>query len=335
MKLIKFSIVGVLLAFWLSSCEKDIITNDYIDSNPDRAEKLAAGLNKVLQSSEHGWVMMVKSNLSNTIYAPVVMKFDTTDNSVDVKTVYGESEGVKSFYQITSGLGAPQLEFSTGSVISALFKVGAQMSDITDHIFNVVSYSQDTIEIRGYRSGGVYKPEGGVVYKLFKRPADWKWADSEVLFDMTTVANRPVGEGEFQTMEVHSALTNEDFNIPVKYVAQSAGNVNALYSWHPFNNISAIGGITDFYPFQFVYVNKSNAQIANYISQGHNAMSFLPYYSTTNAGIAAAYKALRDQFQTFYLVANKSEKIGNTQSITFNAYNKSGEVVITAVYKGK
>jgi len=70
----------ISICFLMFSCEKDNITNDYIDDNPDRVYVKGADLKKALVSSPDGWVMMVKSSYSAEVYTPVVMKFDTVNN---------------------------------------------------------------------------------------------------------------------------------------------------------------------------------------------------------------------------------------------------------------
>lgn len=317
-----------LLAIIFTSCEKDVSNSSITDSKLKTSLNKQA-LKKALQNAPNGWVMMVKSTASPA-YAPVIMKFDTTKNTVVTRSVYRQYEVTPSYFEIEDGTGSILLTFSTASDITALYKVGVKYSDITDHIFKVISISDESIEIRGYRSGGVYKPEGGVVYKLFKRPANWDWIDKNLQFDLenTTwrvgVANRPS-----TLVLTYTDNTTKTFNLT--FGIQSAGNISALKTWDPFANPSGKPAIT-LYPF----IISNRTQTPNttiWAAAGNNGIDFIPYYTGAASYVNDA-TALINAMRTHYLILTNITRSDNTATavivMDFIAYDKDGKVFVNA-----
>lgn len=332
---IKHTLFVVLFLFLFASCEKDNITNSYIEENPERMEMVAQDLRKEMASSPNGWVMMVKSTLSSDVYTPIILKFDTTTNEVKVRTVYGKNDPEKKdYFRIANGTGSPQLIFTTGSIMTTLYRVGAQASDITDHIYNVLKVSKDTIEIQPYRSGNVYAKEGGVIFKLFKRPDNWTWADDELKFDWTSTAtttnvNSVVGSMKIDYLNTDTSLTTGwrfwSWSDPTVYrirdpfaVGYNIGTGGFLPStYFILTGLEGVGsGVT----------STTNSTITN----GHNSLSFfpIPYNTGTNQNIVAICNFLK----THYLVFKNETRTGNNVKMEFEAYDKNGNVIINAFY---
>lgn len=330
------------MVFGLMSCEKDVITNSAMDSK-NRVIENTLALKKALQNAPNGWVMMVKSNLSADAYTPIVLRFDTTKNIVDVKTVYGITDPNPSFFEIGSGTGSLLLTFSTSSIMTSLFRIGAQASDVTDHIYKVMKIGDDSIEIQGYRSGPVYKPEGGVIYKLFRRPADWTWANPVVSLDYTNatwrtgVVNRD-GTFEFEYMNGTPKLTYK-----VRFGVWTDANITSFRSRDPFvGNISAKGFIP-LYNAQLDYAlptsatyNTTTDRVAPIV--GHNALAFYPFATATatNAATNANVVSIINKLKTHYLVLTGITRSDATATaaidMNFVAYDKTGEIYLKAKY---
>ncbi|MBL1410317.1 DUF4302 domain-containing protein [Sphingobacterium faecale] len=330
-KIIKFLVLS-LMATVLYSCEKDNITNAYFEENPERMDKVAQDLKSKLASSPNGWVMMVKTSLSADVYTPIVLKFDTVKNKVDVTTVYGVTASTDSYFRIANGTGAPQLIFTTGSIMSTLYRVGVQASDITDHIYNVVSVSADTIAIRGYRSGAVYKPEGGVIFKMFKRPEDWKWAEKPITFDWTSTeftnnVNSVVGEMKLEYLNDNTTLTT-----PWRFWSWADPTVYRIRDPFSIGYNIGTGGFT---PMNYFIVTGITATgitpTTNMtVTNGHNAISMypIPYNTGTNQSVVALGKYLK----THYLILKNQTRTGNKVKMEFEAYDKKGKVIVKATY---
>ena len=331
----KLYIMGLAVIGLLSSCEKDTITNSYFDDNPERTARLTQEFKQTIQNSKNGWVMMVKSSLSNNVYSPVVLKFDTVTNKVNITTVYGYTDPADSYFNISAGIGSPQITFTTGSVMTSFFRIGAMASDITDHVYNVVKVSADTLEIRGYRSGRVYTKEGGVIYKMFKRPDNWTWADADRYFDLTTATGR-------------TGLVNRDGDLVVKYADGSPGKtflfrigvwpdaqVVAYQARDPFvTNISAKGFLPMYTPLVDYYEKvpgSTNTTLLRFTCMfGQNAFSFYPF--TYNANTNQNVIAFKDKIKTHYLIAKEVRKNGTNVDIDFVAYDQKGNEAVTATY---
>lgn len=331
---IKYIILVIFSCCILISCEKDNITNTYFDENPNRMEEVSQDLRKAMVSSPNGWVMMVKTSLSPDVYTPVVLKFDTTSNEVNIRTVYGPTDiAKKDYFRIANGTGSPQLIFTTGSIMTSLYRVGAQASDVTDHIYNVIKVSSDTIEIQPYRSGNVYAKEGGVIYKLFKRPDNWIWAEDTNYFDFTNAS--------FSTniLGVSSSMKFEYVNTPSKNVSftSSFGNTagfNLTTARNGFQfaiprNIGTGGfGVLNYITMTFPF---NNSSLTGLPIIANNAISFLPGVS----GFVANVTNLQNFCNTFkfhYLICKSVTRTGNNVKMEFEAYGKNGEVVIKAFY---
>jgi len=322
--------------FLLCSCEKDNITNNYIDDNPNRINKISTELKKLLVSSPNGWVMMVKSSLSEEVYTPIVMKFDTLTNTVRIKTVYGINNNNEDFFRIALGTGYPQLIFTTGSIMTTLYRVGIQASDITDHIYNVLKVSDDEIQIQPYRSGNVYTKEGGVIYKLFKRPIEWEWAEDELKFDWTNINTRNNIDNITGKMEIEYLDSETTLNTPWAFITLSNANTNAFRTRDPFS-IAYNTGTGGFLPSTYFRVYRligvgnnvtSTSQIT--VTNGHNAISIypIPYNTGTNQNVVYLASFLK----THYLIFKKEERINDNVKMEFEAYNREGKVIVKAFY---
>lgn len=318
----------ILLAMTLASCEKDNITNTYFEENPGRLDKVAEETKRVLASAENGWVMMVKTTLSSDVYTPIVLKFDTLTNRVHITTVYGVTSETEDYFKISNGTGSPQLIFTTGSIMSTLYRIGAQASDITDHIYNVVSVTSDTVAIRGYRSGRVYTPEGGVIYKMFKRPADWKWADSPLEFDWTSPTftqnvNSVVGEMRFEYLK-----TNTTDVQGWRFWSWADPTVYRIRD--PFSIAYNIG-TGGFKPMNyFIITGAVTNNVNTTVTMGHNAISIypIPYNTGTNQSVIA----LATKIKTHYLILKNQTRTGNNVKMEFEAYDSKGQVIVKATY---
>jgi|GEM_PF-1009240 len=326
--LFKYILVAMCISLLFTGCEKDNITNTYFEDNPERMDKVIADLKKTLVSSENGWVMMVKTSLSADVYTPIVLKFDTVTNRVNITTVYGITSDTEDYFKITKGTGSPQLIFTTGSIMTTLYRVGIQASSITDHIYNVRNVTADTIEIQPYRSGNVYTKEGGVIYKMFKRPADWKWVESPVTFDWTNAdftnnVNSVVGQMKIDYLNTNTSATHEwrfwSWNDPTVYRIRdpfsTAYNIGTG-GFKPMNYFIVTGGVT--------------GNVNTTITMGHNAISIfpIPYNSGTNQSVVA----LATKLKTHYLILKNQIRSGNNVKMEFEAYDQVGKVVLKAQY---
>ena len=332
---IKHILVGVLSVLFFTSCEKDNITNAYFDENPERMDQVVEDLKEAMSSAPNGWVMMVKTTLSEDVYTPIILKFNPTNNEVKVRTVYGKDDPTKKdYFRITKGTGSPQLIFTTGSIMTTLYRVGAQASDITDHIYNVLKVSKDTIEIQPYRSGNVYAKEGGVVFKLFKRPADWTWADDEIKFDWTNTQTTTNVNAVDGNMKINYLKSNTSLSTTWKFWSWSDPTVYRIRD--PF----AIGyniGTGGFLPSTYFILTGLEGVGSNVtpttnstITNGHNSLSFfpIPYNTGTNQNIVA----IANYLKTHYLVLRNETRVNNNVKMEFEAYDKAGNVIVEAFY---
>lgn len=329
MRKILYSLLYLFLNVLLfSSCEKDNITNAYFEDNSGRQEKVAQEARKMLASAEKGWVMMVKTGLNADVYTPIVLRFDTLTNRVYVKTVYGVTADTESYFRITTGTGAPQLIFTTGSIMSTLYRIGVQASDITDHMYNIVGVSADTVAIQCYRSGKVYAKEGGVIYKMFKRPDSWTWADDPLQFDWTSPTftqnvNAAVGEMTFEYVNTGITETHPwrfwSWSDPTVYRIRDPFSVSyniGTGGFKPMNYFIVTGGVTN--------------NVNTTVTMGQNAISMypIPYNTGTNQSVIA----LGTKIKTHYLVYKSETRSGNNVKMEFEAYDKDGKVIVKASY---
>ncbi|MFD2554246.1 DUF4302 domain-containing protein [Sphingobacterium tabacisoli] len=326
-------IIVASLLMLITSCEKDNISNGYFDANLERQEKVAQEAKKVLASSETGWVMMAKVGLNSEVYTPIVLKFDTVKNRVFVKTVYGETAETESFFRITNGTGAPQLIFTSGSIMSTLYRIGTQASDITDHMYNIVGVSADTVAIQCYRSGKVYAKEGGVIYKMFKRPKDWKWADGEIYFDMSSpgfTQNVAGVSGNMKIEYINNPSKNKTFETIWSTVAPT--NLATMQNGFPFQisrNIGT-GGFKNPYYFylKFPYTTTTNYDVSPAMS--NNVMSFYPQSGYTSNLTYMNY--FINTYNIHYLTCKSVIRTGNNVKMEFEAYDVKGNVSVKAQY---
>lgn len=319
--------IALCINLFLVSCEKDNITNRYIEENKGRLDKVSENFRKTIASSENGWVMMVKSSLSKDVYSPVVLKFDTATNRVYINTVYGVTAATEDYFRIANGTGAPQLIFTTGSIMSTLFRVGEKASDITDHIYNVKSVSENEIQIQSYRSGNVYAKEGGNIYKLFKRPAEWKWADAPLEFDWTNTSFKENVNGELGQMKI--VYLKDSITSIHDWIFWSWQDPIAYRVTDPFsmNNNSGTGG---FKPMNFFIITGPITEYKNVtVANGHNAISLYPtpYYL-----LGKDTEVLAKKLKTHYLILKNQKRVGNNVKMDFEAYDKDGNTIVKAFY---
>lgn len=328
-------IVWILyIALLFISCEKDNISNSFIDENPERVRLVGAELKKALASSPDGWVMMVKSSLSTDVYTPIVLRFDTVKNIVKIITVYGVTNDTDDFFRIAIGTGSPQLIFTTGSIMTTLYRVGAQASDVTDHIYNVVKVSDNEIQIQPYRSGNVYAKEGGVIYKLFKRPANWTWADDALYFDWTKSATTNNINGIVGSMKLDYLNLGTSLTTPWRFWSWNNPTVYRIRDPFSIDYNSGTGGFlpTNYFILTgLVGVGSGVTNTTNStISHGHNSLSIfpIPYNAGTNANVIAIANFLK----THYLILKNEVRVGDNVKMEFEAYDKNGDVIIKAFY---
>ncbi|WP_144036519.1 DUF4302 domain-containing protein [Sphingobacterium psychroaquaticum] len=327
-KIIYWLMLLVGVSTFFVSCEKDNITNSYFDENTDRMDKVAQEARRVLASSEKGWVMMAKTGLGADVYTPIVLRFDTAANRVYVKTIYGVTADTESYFNTTKGTGAPQLIFSTGSIMSTLYRVGVQASDITDHMYNIIGVSADTVSIQCYRSGKVYDKEGGVIYKMFKRPDSWTWADDPIVFDWTSTqftqnVNSVVGEMKLENLKTNTSETVQwrfwSWADPTVYRIRdpfSIGYNIGTGGFKPSNYFIVTGGVTN--------------NVNTTVTMGHNTISMFPI--PYNTGTNQAVIALGQRIKTHYLILKNQTRTGNNVKMEFEAYDKNGKVIVKAFY---
>lgn len=325
-------IVSLLFFILLISCEKDSISYDLSESF-DRATEFRADLRNYLHDPEQGWVMMLESNQNSQIGIPLVLKFDTLKNTVAMISPYGFTDASTLHFTHSTGTGSEILTFSTSSLVTSFFRLGLAASDITDHIFKVMSLSSDTITLQGYRSGGVYSPEGGKIFKLFKRPAQWTWADDDVYFDLNTVAGRFPYFNKVSRLRVYQGA---DLHADLSILLQTLGaaDINLIRSYHPFTNISA-RGFQPIYPFFFNFLenfpNPMNSTLAVIPNAGYNALSFYYYPTFTQTGVNIIN--LRNRLGTYYLIVESVEEVDNQIHVQLLSYNLEGNVILTALWE--
>ncbi|MGN5954539.1 DUF4302 domain-containing protein [Sphingobacterium lactis] len=330
-KLIYYMLFGFSAITLFAACEKDNITNAHFDANPNRQEEVVSNLKKAMASSPNGWVMMVKSSLSADVYTPIVLQFDTVLNKVQITTVYGMTSETDDFFRVTKGTGSPQLIFTTGSIMSTLFRIGATASDITDHIYNVIAVSDDEIQIQPYRSGMVYSKEGGVIYKMFKRPDDWTWANQKIEFDWTsdvfkTNINSVIGEMKLD-------YQNDTPDKTVEWRFWTWSNPFVYQSADPFS-INVNIGTGGFKPnYYFIIAGGVTNQVNTTVTLGHNAVSIFPF--SYNTGTNQAATALKNNIKSHYLTFKSISRNGNNVKMEFEAYGKDGKVILKASYDNK
>lgn len=324
----KCFLLYICICLVFTACEKDNISNSYIEQHPERMEVIVDDLRKALASSENGWVMMVKTGLSDEVYTPIVLKFDTATNQVEVTTVYGLTSDTGDYFRITKGTGAPQLIFTTGSIMSTLYRVGVLASDITDHMYNVLSVSEEEIQIQPYRSGKVYEKEGGVVYRLFKRPADWKWAEKDIKFDWTSNDFKANVNSVFGEMAIEYLTSNTTETFGWRFWSWTDPTIYRIRD--PFS-IGYNIGTGGFLPMNyFIITGEVTNNVNTTVTMGHNAISMypIPYNSGTNQAVVA----LGEKIKTHYLILKNEIRTGNNVKLEFEAYGKDGKIVLKAIY---
>jgi hypothetical protein len=324
-------VAGIVLLF---SCEKD---REYGSVSEARTKqgKLVQDLKGVLQDAEDGWVMMLKSSLSDVAYTPLVMKFDTSKNTVDMVTVYGLTVPSEAHFTIGEGTANPLLIFSTGSIMTALYRTGVQASDLTDHMFKVLDVKLDTITVQCYRGGGAYATEGGSVYKLFKRPKDWKWADEERYFDLENTerwSGTFLNYGRASDLKL-TYLDNEKRtrNVRIMNTPMQESLIKTFRRADPFNSDrSSMGIFEPFYPFWIYFTNGQSYQTA--VTLGHNSMSFYPFTVSQNVATSTHVRHFVDYIGVHYLVATATSIEGSALRLEFAAYNQRGDATVRGEY---
>ncbi|WP_437922196.1 DUF4302 domain-containing protein [Sphingobacterium sp. LRF_L2] len=324
---------SVLWLFLLLSCEKDTITRSVSEAEA-RQEQLIEDLKTALQSAENGWVMMVKSSLSEKIYTPVVMKFDTVKNKVDIVTVYGLTDTVDTYFNINTGTSYPLLTFTTGSIITSLYRLGAQASDLTDHIFKVLSVSADSIQLQCYRGGSIYSAEGGTSYTLFRRPEDWKWADNDRYFNLDNTSEWTstfLNSSKRVTLSILDPQGVEQTKSMIYNNSITTTSLTTFRRSDPFAKDASAQGFLPFYLF-WMYFYKSNTGYQTAVTIGHNALSFYPFTVTQNVSTSTNVRSLIEYFGTYYFVAKEVTKNGSQLTVEFVAYGSQGQELLSTSY---
>ncbi|ASZ14628.1 DUF4302 domain-containing protein [Chitinophaga pendula] len=323
-----------LLAASIASCEKDNITTT--------TEKLAATVTATEQelvrnlgSAPNGWVIMVKTEQSDTVYVPVVMKFDTAKNIVSMRTVYGTTTQNKSTYLVNKGVSGTLLNFSGGSVISSLMRMGSPYSNITDYVFKVLDVQKETITIQCLKSGAAYKPEGGATFVLFKRPDSWKWADDAVLLDLRNITDLKDINGIQGTLNLRYQQPVANISIPFLFDLSTIQPFLAAWqNWDPISGNPSADVYDKMYPFyNYVALNGNTADTYPVARQGHNAWFYIPFRVSTLTEPVGHNIAMAKAIKTPYLAVNKVDKQGGKVTISVAAYDKTGKEYLTGEYK--
>ncbi|MCA5004301.1 DUF4302 domain-containing protein [Sphingobacterium bovistauri] len=331
----KYNIIYMLavLLFALVSCEKDEmqIKKEDIFASVDKKE---LDLKEALGATPEGWVMMVKGTASRNAYFPIIMKFDTAKNLVSMVSPFGIQANNKSTYLINRGASGVVLNFSGGSAISALMRRGAYLSDITDYQFNVLDVKSDTLTIQGIRSGPSYAKEGGVIYKLFKKPVTWNWdGPLELDFRQTTnhvyinkwsrvnLKNHLSGDSLFVLLNINPNSYNQaSWSVTDAFLSDASSRVFDPHflmngTWMEAATSSATAGLnTTVYGF----------------TQGYNSLTVFQTWGSNTLNVNNPLFNTKYGFS--YLVYNKVTKSGNNALIELEAYDKQGKPIVSGVY---
>lgn len=323
-----------LLATGIASCEKDNITTT-TEQLTAKVTDTEHSLVRNLGSAPNGWVLMAKTDQSDTVYVPVVMRFDTAKNMVSMRTVYGTTTQNKSTYLVNKGVSGTLLNFSGGSVISSLMRMGSSYSNITDYVFKVLDVQKETITIQCLKSGAAYKPEGGATFVLFKRPDSWKWADDAVLLDLRNTAaladiNRING-----ILNIRYQQTAGNKSIPFLFdLTLIQPNLAIWQTWDPISSNPSADVYDKMYPFyNYVALNGNAADTYPVGRQGHNSWYYIPFRVSTLTEPVNHNITMAKAIKTPYLVVNKVDKQGKNVTISVAAYDKSGNEYLTGEYK--
>lgn len=324
-------LLGLLLGMMLLwSCEKDNITRSVSEAQT-RQNQLVNNLKNALQNAPDGWVMMVKSNLSDKIYTPLVMKFDTLKNKVDIVTVYSLTDETPAYFEIGEDTANPLLIFSTGSIVTSMYRLGAQAADLTDHMFKVIGVSADEIILQCYRSGQIYSPEGGTIYRLFKRPANWKWADKERYFDLDNVAK---WKSDFLNLTKYARLdlkyTNGEAALSMSVNGNDMGDLAYIRRSDPFDKNISAKGFLPIVAMRFYFANGTQRE-ETFPFLGHNSLAFYPFdFRSTSA--TSSLVNLIAVAKTHYLVVKSVNKTASQLDMELEAYDKNGDAVVQGTY---
>ena len=332
MKILNLIFIYIVSLVFIS-CEKDNIT---IDKNllHESVDKKENDLLQALGDAKEGWVMMVKGSASTDAYFPIVMKFDTSHNSVKMVSPFGVQKNPISTYLINKGTGGIILNFSSGSVISAAMRVGPQFSDLTDYQFNVLKSTLDTITLQCIRSGGTYGKEGGVVYKLFRTPSDWTWTNENLFLDFRNTADR-VFINKWARINLKNHKTQDSLYFMV--------NLNPTFfnqtSWSTVDPFFSNSSARVFDPFFLMNMSFFEGQSATATSgasatyapfQVHNGIGIYQFIGSNTTSINNPN--FNTKYKFAYLLFNKVVKNGNNAIIDLIAYDKNGDELITGKY---
>ncbi|OOG19666.1 hypothetical protein BWD42_07070 [Sphingobacterium sp. CZ-UAM] len=302
------------------SCEKDNILVDQQTLSASVAEK-ENNLIKALGSAPNGWVMMVKSN-GRTV--PLVLKFDTAKNIVRIKTTYRTQSDDRSTYLVNRGTGGVILNFSSGSVISSLMRQGPNYSDLTDYQFNVLNSTTDSVSLQCIRSGSAYGQEGGAVYKLFKTPASWTWADDDLKFDLRLKVNEDKTKNKIGQLKLKYLDTGKELNLWLYHIIDSFPGF--LFS-DPFYSDASSRIFDPYFRYSILFAELNSTgelvPIRTYTAiQGHNSINFKENYNVE----------FYEKFKFDYLVYKSIKQEKDKLSIQVAAYDETGKENITGEY---
>jgi len=173
---------------------------------------------------------------------------------------------------------------------------------------------------------------------MFKRPADWTWAEEDLHFDWTSDAFKNNVNSARGEMQIDYLYDNSSLTTPWRF--WSWANPSVYRSRDPFSSMAnaSTGG---FQPMNYFIVTGITAPPVGStagvtpttnmtITNGHNAISIypIPYNASTNERVVtfAAY------LKTHYLILKNQIREGNNVKLEFEAYGQNGEVVLRAYY---
>lgn len=322
----------ILIGFTFARCEKDniVIEKEELFQSVDIKEK---ALNEALGSAPEGWVMMVKGTASEQAYFPIVMRFDTAKNTVRMRAPFGTQMHDVSTYLINRGTSGVILNFSGGSVVSGLMRKGSQYADITDYQFNVIKATSDTITIQGVRSGAAYKPEGGVVYKMFKKPEGWTWADDELKIDFRRQEDVPIAN-RYARLNLKNHQTNDSLFFIVRFVLNY--NQDSWKVVDPFFTDPSSRVFDPYFIFSMnVYEAASSSATSGVLTtyapfQVHNGFAIFSFAG--NATTITTNPTFNTKYKFNHLLYNKVTRVGDNVVIDVVAYDKQGKELVTGQY---
>jgi hypothetical protein len=310
-----YSITFFAAMLCLASCKKDVL----LDGNESiqRSNALEKELKAKLHSAPDGWIMFVRTLNPNVITAtPIIMKFDTVSSKVSMTSMYGK-DAEPSLFSVSATTGMPQLTFSTGSTLSAMYEIGN--TNVTDHFFKVLKVGADTIEIQPYRKGQASQSEGGEIFKMVRNTkpawiADWQK-------ETTKFMTRQDLFGYYLSTSMTYANGQPFTPLRMVFLNQPAGNITFFKENYPtMTNNKQVEA------FSFAYYPLTGAAVQPLSFAGYNSIF---YESTTGFSPATLFNTgpatIMSLFKTNYFLIRKL----NPDYVDVFALDKDGKEVIT------